>query len=712
MSRLAGLRLPARILAVILVILLAGGLRWRAVNLLPPDYDEDDYLRAAQEYAALFRAGDWSGFLETNYQPAHPPLAKLAYGLAILSLPAAPLIPDRPTTAAPDSTLPQPHLNHARSQAAAFGTLEVALLALVNPLGGFWLAIHTFTIKYTSQVMLESLPAVTSLLCALAYLQWKKRRETQRVSAYGWLVISAFCLGLTAAAKYLYAVIGFAVILDWFIIGSHAKRTKQIAGILLWGLLSIAVFFAANPYLWPDPVGRLGDSLFFHASYSTSAAEVQSAAFPDWQPLVWLSMSVPWHPGVFIFSLDALITLLAVFGLKRLWHKERLYVYWLLITLGFLFIWQTKWPQYILVLTAPLSLAAAEGAQEIYGTARRWVTNQIKKHKEKKAVTALNRQEICFAMPWLLPGIIALSLLALFPLLFQLAMALTDFNGAAIRDGISGGVWRAVWLGLTGQTAPVDFDPFGIVSYVSNTVNYAGPQVILRLMSGIGASILVFDILWTVLSVALQASLGIAVALMLNRRGVYLTGFWQTIFILPWAIPEFIGALTWLRVFEPQIGWLDILLPAGIPLPQTFDDTRYALLVLLIAGVWYGFPFIMLAASASLKLIPKDVYDAAALDGAHGLTLFQHVTWPLLQPLVVPAIIIRSIFAFNQFYLFYVMQTDIPLLTFANASYLVFTYGNQYAVSAAINIFTVIVLVFLLIWFNRWSKAAQGVTYV
>ncbi len=154
-----------------------------------------------------------------------------------------------------------------------------------------------------------------------------------------------------------------------------------------------------------------------------------------------------------------------------------------------------------------------------------------------------------------------------------------------------------------------------------------------------------------------------------------------------------------------------MLLPQGVPLPQTFHNDAYALMVLLIAATWYGFPFIMLAAGASLKLIPGEVYEAAALDGASGWTLFSRVTWPLLLPLLVPAMIARAIFAFNQFYLFYVMQPPRSMITLATLSYSFFAGGSQYAISAAINVFTVILLILALLWFNRWSKAAEGLTY-
>ena len=123
----------------------------------------------------------------------------------------------------------------------------------------------------------------------------------------------------------------------------------------------------------------------------------------------------------------------------------------------------------------------------------------------------------------------------------------------------------------------------------------------------------------------------------------------------------------------------------------------------------------MLAATAGLKLLPHEVYDAAAVDGAGAWSRFRFVTWPLLLPLVIPAIIIRMIFAFNQFYLFYAMQTNPPTVTMATISFYFFEplgfYGGQFAVSAAINVFAVLVLVVMILWLDRRRTATEGVTY-
>ncbi len=714
-------KLWLRLLAIVTVIALALTLRLRAVELLPIDYDEDDYLAAAQRYATAFRRGDWQFIMNYDFNYEHPPLTKMVYGLAILPLPDAPYVAELPSSAAPAKSLPQPQFEIARLTSTALGWLEVAALAVFNPLAALFLGIDTWQIKYTTQVMLEALPSLASALTVLFYI--KGRASAVRGRWNGWMLLSAMALGLTAASKYTYCLAGVAILVDWlWATFPPEARRRQVAAWLRWlapavgwGIISFAVFVALDPRLWVDGIQRLKETVLFHAAYAESA-HVQEAGYPVWQPLVWLGMSVPWHPGVFLVMVDWLITLLALAGLRRTWQKQRVMVLWLGIALGFLLVWNTKWPQYILTLTAPLAVAAAEGTMgAVVEPLWRWLRRikaAVPRWRLGNLLVGLRSRGLRQAAPWLWPGALALLLLMGFPLVFQVAMALTDFNGASIRDGLNGGLWREVWLGLTGQVKPIDFDPFSTVRYAAQTVHYAGPRLLLSIFNS-AAAVLVFDVVWVTLSVGLQAALGIGVALMLNRRGVRGAKVWRTIFILPWAIPEFIGALIWLRTFEPQIGWVDMLVSKDVPMPATFGSSiPFAFGVLLVAATWYGFPFIMLAASAGLKLVPREAYDAAALDGAGGTATFRYITWPLLFPLVAPALIIRSIFAFNQFYLFYVMRPPSPLLTPAIISYSYFTQSNAYAVSAVINVFTVIVLIGLLAWFNRWSKAAEGVTYV
>ncbi len=704
-------------ISVLLVVAIAFGLRARAASMLPIDFDEDDYLRAGQEYAHLIRTSNWSGFLETNYRPEHPPLAKIMIGLIILSAPEEALIPDASTSALPNKNLPTDLVKPARTLNAIFGTMTVAIVALINPLAGLFLASHILTIRYVSQIMLEAIPFLISLLAAISYL---KAKQSKRSGLNRWLILSAIFLGLTAASKYLYCVIGIAILVDWYLDAKEKDSVKiSLRTVALWGVLAIVVFFLFDPYLWPNPIGRLSESIFYHAGYSSSATEVQNAGFPVWQPFFWLFFFPTWfNKSLFPFPSDPFIMILALFGLSRLWNKERLYVLWLGIAMAFLLVWPTKWPQYIMILTVPLSFAAAEGLFIVRDNLLEWWGA-----RKTRAKTHYNKTETRRALPWLIPGLIAFTILTVCPLFFQFGVSLTDFNSASIRDGFNGGIWRSISLGITGE---IPAQPANLETR-SDKVNFVGlnsyPDVFSFITYSNNWSMLFFNVLWTVLSILLQCGLGLGVAFLLWQHGVRFGKFWQVLFILPWAIPEMIGAMMWVNIFQRDWGWL------YLAADKFGKDSFFAvfangldkspsmwLIVFLLPAIWYGFPFMMLAASIGLKTIPREVLDAATIDGSSIWQTFKYVTWPLLLPLLIPAIIVRGIFAFNQFYLFQAFGFSDS--TLATLSYNIFNpsngfggYGGQFAVSATINIITVILLMFFVMVFNRWSKAGEGVTY-
>ncbi|MEP7359525.1 MAG: hypothetical protein ABI847_19895, partial [Anaerolineales bacterium] len=560
------------------------GLHWRAVNKLPIDFDEDDYLLAAQHYAVAMAAGDWNEIVNWDYNSEHPPLTKLAYGAALLFLPPAPPIKELPVNGPPAAFLPQPHFRLARTVSAALGTLEVLAVALLSPVAGFFLAINTWQLKYASQVMLEPLPALTSALAVLFYLRWRRARTTSGRPWAGWLVLAGACLGLTAAAKYTYCIAGIAILIDWLWLTAPARGERSagavarwLAPAAAWGLLAAVVFVAADPRMWVDGLGRLKASVLYHASYAESS-HVKEAGYPPWQPFVWLAGPVPWHPGVFVFMLDLYVSLLALFGFRRLWQRQRVMAIWLVSALVFLTLWPTKWPQYILILTAPLSLAAAEGfSQVVWEPLAGWWRRRRLGAARPAAATAEPRRwkDLRRALPWLLPGMAALLLIAVFPLVYQMAMALTNLSVLSLKDGLQGGVWREVWLGLTGQVKPVVVSIFDGGSGGAK-VRYAGVGALLQLFAGMAPDLLFFNVMWVALSVGLQFALGAGAALLLHRRGVRFAGWWRAIFLLPWAIPEFVGALIWLRMFDPDFGWLKPALPAWITWPDFHRDQTFA----------------------------------------------------------------------------------------------------------------------------------------
>ncbi|HQV69356.1 MAG TPA: sugar ABC transporter permease [Thermoflexales bacterium] len=674
-----------RLAVIALVILLALATRQRAVDLLPIDYDEDDYLRAAQQYQEAIRAGDWARLTELNYRPEHPPLAKLAFGLAIAHLPETDEILDRDTSAPPVNVLPYPHYKVARNLAAALGTAQVAVLALLNPLAAFFLALNTYNIKYTSQIMLEALPSLTSAVCALAYLRYRLTRRR------GWLALSAIALGMTAASKYLYVVAGVAILADWliWIWQNKTGRRRELLRVVMWGAAGVAVFFLCNPYLWPDPITRLQSSVFYHAGYADSE-HVKEAGLTAGNVLARLFTPFI-QRNVFLIALEPIVFLCALFGVAETWRKQRVMALWLAIGLAFLMAWPTKWPQYQLVLTLPLSVMAALGARGLW----RLVAPSAQPAASKEKPTL---RDTLRATPFLLPGLIALGVMALFPILYQLAMSLTDFNTSfgSFRDGLTGGVWREVVAGLTGQKDAVPFNPSFTRGFQRpDTVSYIALQGYLAVLgNGLVAALAPLNMLWAVVSVAGQTGLGVAVALTLNQRGLKFANVWRALFVIPWAVPEFVGGMVWQNLTNPKFGVLSSA-------PESLAQSLLSLFAAPLAAAWLGFPIIMLAASAGLSMISREALEAAQVDGATRWQTTRLVVLPMLTPLLAPAIIIRGILAFNQFYLF--QAIDSPFYTLAAASYDVFQPSRQglIGISSALNILIIAILFVMVGVFNK-----------
>ena len=721
----ARLRRVVLVAAAVVVLLVAFGTRMLAVGQLNVDFDEDDYLRAGQLYATGLRAGDPGVFLRENYRPEHPPLSKIVTGLALAPLPPAPEVPDAPITADPNNDLPEPHLTVARTVGAVFGALTAFLLALVSPLAGMWLAVHTWSIKYSSQVMLEAVPAFFALLAVvLSTRAWRPGMVGGRKGA--WLVAAAVAFGLACAGKYLYGVAGLAIAADWAL---RVRSTVEGAGPRLRGLVPVlgflalgaVTFLAADPYLWPDPVGRLISSIAYHGGYVGTDA-VQDTGWPMWQPLVWLMGSVPvdWQdPSTFVVAVDLAITALAFTGLRRLWSERRVYALWLLLAFLFLLAWPSKWPQYILVLSAPLCLAAGLGTENLLRPA--WVRAVAAFHGRgprnaaepgvSKGSWRRSLRDLRGALPWLAPGIIALLVLGIVPLVYEGLLSVTDMQLSSLKDGLNGGVMRESIGGLTGQIPATAFD-FGSRS---KEVSFVGADLLSGVQQGAWwgfnstATFVAFSVMWMVLAVGIQAAVGIAVALVMERPGMRFTSAWRTLFILPWAIPEVVGAIAWQDIFHPQQGMVAQLLGADFPYG---DSPELSLVVLLIAATWMGWPLWMLVATAGLRTIPRSVTEAAELDGAGRWRRFRSVTLPLLLPLLSAAFVVRGIATFNQFYLFWILGPNGNTTTVATWSYSIIRFEPfLYSVSAAVNVVTVVALAIVVAWFLRWRSRVERVAF-
>ncbi|MCW6508932.1 carbohydrate ABC transporter permease [Lichenifustis flavocetrariae] len=168
--------------------------------------------------------------------------------------------------------------------------------------------------------------------------------------------------------------------------------------------------------------------------------------------------------------------------------------------------------------------------------------------------------------------------------------------------------------------------------------------------------------IWTIVCVALQFGLGLTLALLLNQpfRG---RGLIQALVFLPWAVPSFLSGLNWAWMFNPVIGPLPYVFQA-LGLMQTPDNILsspdHAIWGPIIAMVWWGIPFFAITLLAALQSIPKDIYEAAAIDGAGAVERFRSITLPFLAPTMAITVLLRTVWIANSADLIVVMTHGGP----------------------------------------------------
>ena len=208
---------------------------------------------------------------------------------------------------------------------------------------------------------------------------------------------------------------------------------------------------------------------------------------------------------------------------------------------------------------------------------------------------------------------------------------------------------------------------------------------------------------WTVSSVALQFSLGLVLALLLDRpfpgRALF-----QALVFLPWAVPSFLSGLDWAWMFNPVIGplphWFAALGLMAAP-QNLLSSPDHAIWGPIVANVWWGIPFFAITLLAALQAIPKDLYEAAAIDGAGAVERFRSITLPFLAPTMAITVLLRTVWIANFADLIVVMTRGGPAdSTQILASY-IFTQAFQrldfgYA-SAIATVMLVLLLVYALL---------------
>lgn len=289
-----------------------------------------------------------------------------------------------------------------------------------------------------------------------------------------------------------------------------------------------------------------------------------------------------------------------------------------------------------------------------------------------------SKQFIAFLV---VPSFVLLAAVVFYPFFYNLLLAFGNMNLTKIRD------WQ--FIGLR-QFAKIFTEP-------SQPDFYA-----------------VFGktIIWTVVNVTFHVALGVFLALLLNQK-IRGKAVYRTLLILPWAIPQYIVALTWRGMFNYEYGSINAILTRYLSLPavEWLRSPTEAFLACIITNVWLGFPFMMVVALGALQSIPHELYEAAEIDGASSWHKFKTITIPLIKPVMIPAITLGIVWTFNNLNIVWLVSNggEPSDNTHILVSFVYKAAFNYYSFSyaAALSLVIFLLLFVFSMVFMRQSKATE-----
>ena len=220
-----------------------------------------------------------------------------------------------------------------------------------------------------------------------------------------------------------------------------------------------------------------------------------------------------------------------------------------------------------------------------------------------------------FAYALIAPVVILILVLVAYPFLFAIYVSFTDQV-----------------IGSVGKF--IGFDNFAYLSKSATFISAIWNTITIVLISD---------------GLKLMIGLGLALLVHQNLPG---RGFFRSFLMLPWAMPAFVAFLTWRVLYQPIGGGINLVLTATGLYPGIIDwlgQRSTAMPAVIAASVWRGFPFWFVSILAALQSVPKDLYEAATVDGANAWLRFWHVTLPGIRQVLIVTTLLSSIWTANGF---------------------------------------------------------------
>lgn len=188
-------------------------------------------------------------------------------------------------------------------------------------------------------------------------------------------------------------------------------------------------------------------------------------------------------------------------------------------------------------------------------------------------------------------------------------------------------------------------------------------------------------LIFTFASVAAHIVLGLLFAMLLNSPllGTRFKALFRAVYVLPWLFTVAIIAVLWRLLLDPNGVINFLLMNAGIidSKIEWLSSPGTALFAVTFINIWAGYPFYMVSILAGLQGIPKDLYEAATVDGANGFQKFLHVTLPQLKPIIISMAMLDLIWTSQQFALIWMTTGGGPI----NVTEMLSTYTYKLAFS-------------------------------
>lgn len=208
------------------------------------------------------------------------------------------------------------------------------------------------------------------------------------------------------------------------------------------------------------------------------------------------------------------------------------------------------------------------------------------------------------------------------------------------------------------------------------------------------------SMLWTFSSVAIQITVGLCIALLLNQPVKGRPIFRTIMLVLPWATPDIVAGVAWQWMYNDMYGVLnDILVKLGLIgdyLPW-LGFPNLARAAVIIANGWKGFPLAAMFFLAALQTVPVSLYEAADIDGASVWQKFMYITLPSIKPVIITTVLMTTIWSINYFPLIYTMTGGGPVNstdTFVTFAYKeAFKFLNFNSAAAISNISFILILI-------------------